>query len=100
MAVRRYAGKLENFILAGRGVNAYLGAASLAATELGLVTCMYTGQLGYQAGFAGIFIGVATAFWVLPSGWTGVLVKRLRATGAATVPERFGRVYGPVVRRG
>ncbi|MBI4605593.1 MAG: sodium:solute symporter family protein, partial [Planctomycetes bacterium] len=42
IAVRRYVGKVEHFLIAGREMNVYLGIASLAATEFGIVTCMYT----------------------------------------------------------
>ena len=40
--VRKYVGKVEHFLVAGREMNVYLGIASLAATEFGIVTCMYT----------------------------------------------------------
>jgi SSS family solute:Na+ symporter len=98
MAVRRHAGRLENFMVAGRGVNVYLGTASLAATEMGLVSLMYIAQLGYNGGFAGIVVGLCFGFWTLLTGWTGFVVKRLRATGAATVPEVLEKTYGPRVR--
>ena len=46
--VRKYVGKVEHFLVAGREMNVYLGIASLAATEFGIVTCMYTAQNGYD----------------------------------------------------
>ena len=49
--VRKYVGKVEHFLVAGREMNVYLGIASLAATEFGIVTCMYTAQNGYRYGF-------------------------------------------------
>ncbi len=51
--VRKYVGKVEHFLVAGREMNVYLGIASLAATEFGVVTCMYSAQNGYRYGFAG-----------------------------------------------
>ena len=45
--MRRYVRGVEDFAIAGREMNVNLGIASLAATELGLVTIMYTGQLGF-----------------------------------------------------
>jgi len=42
LMVRKYAGKVEHFLIAGREMNVYLGIASLAATKLGIVTCLYT----------------------------------------------------------
>ena len=46
--VRKYVGKVEDFLVAGREMNVYLGIASLAATEFGIVTCMYTAQYGFD----------------------------------------------------
>jgi SSS family solute:Na+ symporter len=51
--VRKYVGNVEQFLVAGREMNVFLGIASLAATEFGIVTCMYTAQGGYNSGFAG-----------------------------------------------
>ncbi len=61
LAVRKYVGKVEHFLLAGREMNIYLGVASLAATEFGIVTCMYTAQNGYDYGFAGSTPGILNA---------------------------------------
>ncbi len=49
--VRKYVGKVEHFLVAGREMNVYLGIASLAATEFGIVACMYAAQNGYRYGF-------------------------------------------------
>ena len=62
--VRKYVGKVEHFLVAGREMNVYLGIASLAATEFGIVTCMYTAQNGYNYGFAGATPGHAS--WPSP----------------------------------
>ena len=40
--VRKYVARVDDFLVAGREMNVYLGIASLAATEFGIVTCMYT----------------------------------------------------------
>jgi len=53
LMVRKYVGNVEDFLVAGREMDVYLGIASLAATEFGIVTCMYTAQNGYEKGFAG-----------------------------------------------
>src|SRR5512137_1803364 len=50
--MRRYVRGVEDFAVAGRAMDLNLGIASLAATELGLVTVMYTAQLGFTNGFA------------------------------------------------
>ena len=56
--VRKYVGKVEHFLVAGREVNVFLGIASLAATEFGVITCMYTAENGYKYGFAGATPGI------------------------------------------
>jgi SSS family solute:Na+ symporter len=43
--MRRYIRGVEDFAVAGRAMDLNLGIASLAATELGLVTVMDTAQL-------------------------------------------------------
>ena len=40
--MRRYVRGVQDFAVAGREMDVNLGIASLAATELGLVTIMYT----------------------------------------------------------
>src|SRR5947207_8816193 len=69
--VRKYVGKVEDFLVAGREMNVYLAIASLAATEFGLVTCMYTAQNGYSKGFSGATVGLCTALGMFLVGATG-----------------------------
>src|SRR5512137_2210635 len=76
--VRKYVGSVEDFLVAGREMNVYLGIASLAATEFGIVTCMYTAESGYKYGLAGTFPGFAQFVAMLVVGWTGFCVKPLR----------------------
>ncbi len=96
--VRKYVGKVEHFLLAGREMNLYLGIASLAATEFGIVTCMYTAQLGYEHGFAGAWPGISMAMAMLVIGLTGFCVKPLRDAGVMTIPELFENRFGSKVR--
>jgi len=98
IAVRKYVGKVEHFLLAGREMNVYLGIASLAATEFGIVTCMYTAQFGYKYGFAGATPGILQALAMFLIGVTGFCVKPLRDSGAMTIPELFERRYGARIR--
>jgi Na+/proline symporter len=63
--MRRYVRGVEEFAVAGREMDVNLGIASLAATELGLVTIMYTAQLGFEKGLAGATIGVIMASCLL-----------------------------------
>jgi SSS family solute:Na+ symporter len=96
--VRKYVGKVEHFLVAGREMNVYLGIASLAATEFGIVTCMYTAQAGYTRGFAGAIPGICNALAMFLVGYTGFCVKPLRDSGVMTIPELFQRRYGHFVR--
>jgi solute:Na+ symporter, SSS family len=97
--VRRYVGKVEDFLVAGREMNVYLGVASLAATEFGIITCMYTAQAGYKYGFAGATPGICQALAMLVIGITGFCIKPLRESGVMTLPELFERQFGRGVRR-
>jgi SSS family solute:Na+ symporter len=96
--MRRYVRGLEHFAVAGREMNVNLGIASLAATELGLVTIMYTAQLGFEKGLAGASIGVlmAAAFYLV--GRTGFIIKPLRIAGVMTIPELFEKRFSVRVR--
>lgn len=96
--VRKYVGKVEHFLVAGREMNVYLGIASLAATEFGIVTCMYTAQAGYTRGFAGAVPGICNAVAMFLVGYTGFCVKPLRDSGVMTIPELFQQRYGGFVR--
>src|SRR5512136_2628563 len=94
MMVRRYVSKVDDFLVAGREMNVFLGIASLAATEFGIVTCMYAAQNGYDKGFAGAVPGILFAAAMLVVGLTGFCIKPLRDSGAMTIPELFERRFG------
>ena len=96
--MRRYVGSVEHFLVAGREMNVYLGIASLAATEFGIVTCMYTAQNGYDKGFAGATPGILMAAAMLVVGITGFCIKPLRDSGVMTIPELLDRRFGQRIR--
>lgn len=98
VAIRRYVRRVEDFIVAGREMNVYLGIASLAATEFGIVTCMYAAQNGYDKGFAGAVPGLLTFAGMFLVGVTGFCIKPLRDSGVMTIPELFEKKFGPRVR--
>ncbi len=98
LMVRRYVGKVEDFLVAGREMNVYLGIASLAATEFGIITCMYTAQAGYVNGFAGSIPGLCQCVAMFVIGLTGFCIKPLRESGVLTIPELFDRKFGPKAR--
>jgi SSS family solute:Na+ symporter len=96
--MRRFVRGVEDFAVAGREMDVNLGIASLAATELGVVTIMYTAQLGYDKGFAGATIGVLMALAMYFVGRTGFVIGPLRRAGVMTIPELFERRFGKGVR--
>jgi solute:Na+ symporter, SSS family len=96
--VRKYVSKVDQFLVAGREMDVYLGIASLAATEFGIVTCMYTAQNGYEFGFAGSTPGILMAAAMLFVGLTGFVIKPLRESGVMTIPELFEKKFGSGIR--
>lgn len=96
--MRRYVRGVEDFAVAGREMDVNLGIASLAATELGLVTIMYTAQLGYEKGLAGAMIGVIMCLAIWLVGRTGFVIGPLRRAGVMTIPELFEKRFSPRVR--
>jgi SSS family solute:Na+ symporter len=98
LAMRRYVGKVEHFIVAGREMDVYLGIASLAATEFGIITAMYTAELGFKNGFAGATPGILMAVAMAVVGLTGFVINPLRNSGALTIPELLDRKFGMQVR--
>ena len=98
LITRKYVGRVEDFLVAGREMNLYLGIASLAATEFGIVTCMYTAQSGYRYGFAGTTPGILMFLAMLLVGVTGFCIKPLRESRVITIPELLEKRFGPRVR--
>jgi solute:Na+ symporter, SSS family len=98
ISVRKYVGKVEHFLIAGREMDVYLGVASLAATEFGIVTCMSAAQLGYENGFAGATVGILYGLAMFVVGYTGFCVKPLRDSGVVTIAELFEKRFGPRIR--
>ena len=96
--MRRYVKNVSDYLVAGRKVNLYLGIASLAATEFGIVTFMANAQLGYKYGFAGITPGIAMVLAMFVVGWTGFCIRPLRDQQVITIPELFERKFGQRVR--
>jgi solute:Na+ symporter, SSS family len=96
--MRRYVRGVEDFAVAGREMNLNLGIASLAATELGIITLMYTAQAGFKKGFAGATTGVIMALAMYFVGRTGFVIGPLRKAGVMTIPELFEKRFSTRVR--
>ena len=96
--MKRYVRGVEDFTVAGREMDVNLGIASLAATELGLATVMYTAELGFKSGFAGAVPGVLRALAMFLVGMSGFVIVPLRKAGVITIPELFEKRFGKRVR--
>jgi SSS family solute:Na+ symporter len=96
--VSKYVSSMTEYVAAGRGVRTALGVASLASSEMGLVTVMYAAQKGFTGGFAAFHIAVAGGVVALFVGLSGFIVARLRATAVLTVPEFYEQRFGRDVR--
>ena len=96
--MRRFVRNVDDYLVAGRKVDLYLGIASLSATEFGIVTCMANAQLGYNYGFAGISPGIALFFAMFVVGKTGFCIRPLRQSEVITIPELFDQKFGRRVR--
>ena len=96
--VRKFVTGVDDFLVAGRSVDLYLGIASLAATEFGIATCMANAELGFKYGFAGITPGIALAFAMFVVGKTGFCITPLRNNKVITLPELFSNKFGEKVR--
>jgi SSS family solute:Na+ symporter len=95
---RRYVRDVDDFALAGRQVDVHLGVASLAATEIGIVTVMYSGEMGFKSGLAGAAPGILMCLAMLIVGMTGFVIGPLRDAGVVTIPELFEKRFGTKVR--
>lgn len=96
--MRRYVSNVEDFAVAGRAMDINLGIASLAATEVGIVTVMYTAEMGFKNGLAGAIPGVFAFLAMLFVGATGFVIVPLRKAGVITIPELFEKRFGKRVR--
>ena len=95
---KRYVEDLDGYMVAGRKVGASLGIATFVATEIGIVTYVYFGELGYVAGFSAFFIGVLTMVAYTLVGRTGFIVEGLRRHRVMTIPEFYELRYSRKVR--
>jgi SSS family solute:Na+ symporter len=98
LLTRRYVGRIEDYLVASRGMGAYVGTASLVSTEIGIITYMYQAQFGFLAGFSAFVVGLITIAVCFFVGRTGFVITRLRELEIMTVPEYLERRYSRNVR--
>lgn len=95
---KRYVGNVSHYLVAGRELGLYVGIATLAATEIGTITFMYNGELGYKYGFAAFAAALISGLVMIIVGRTGFVISRLRDLKLMTVPEYFEVKYSRGLR--
>lgn len=96
--VKKYVSNMADYVVAGRGVRTALGVATMTGTEMGLITIMYSAQKGFGGGFAAFHIALVAGIITLIVGLTGFIVVPLRRMEVMTIPEFYGRRFGPKTR--
>lgn len=96
--VKKYVHNLSGYIVAGRKIKVSLGVATFTATELGTVTFVYFGELGYVTGFACFIIGILALIAYTTVGRTGFIIEKLRQYGLMTIPEFYELRFNKKVR--
>lgn len=95
---KKYVGDVAHYLVAGRELGLYLGIATLAATEIGTITYMYNGELGYKYGLAAFAPALISGLVMIVVGRTGFVIKRFRELKLMTVPEYFELKYSRGLR--
>lgn len=98
ISARKYVEDMEGYYVAGRRVKVALGSATLIATEIGIVTFMYFGQLGFMTGFSCFVLGIIGFLGYMVIGKTGFVVSGLRRLKVVTIPEFYEIRYNRKVR--
>ena len=96
--VKRYVEDVSSYLVAGRRVKVFLGVATFAATEIGTITFMYFGELGYVSGFSCFVIGLLAMLAYMFVGKTGFIIVALRKHRVMTIPEFYELRYSRTVR--
>lgn len=96
--VKRYVEDLSGYLVAGRRIKVFLGVATFAATEIGTITFMYFGELGYVSGFSCFIIGLLAMLAYMFVGKTGFIIVALRRHQVMTIPEFYELRYSRRVR--
>ena len=94
----RYVGNLSDYLVAGRTLRIRLALATMTGTELGLVTVMYSAELGFTQHFASLYLSVIEGGALLIVGATGIVVFKLRQSMVLTIPEYYEQRYARGVR--
>jgi solute:Na+ symporter, SSS family len=94
----RYVGNIAGYLVAGRTLRIRLALATMTGTEIGLVTVMYSAELGFTQQYASLYLAIYELIILLFIGLTGVVVYRLRQSRVLTIPEYYEKRYSRGVR--
>jgi SSS family solute:Na+ symporter len=84
---RKYIKSVADFLVAGRNVGRFLGAASDTMQGLGAISILWIWQMTYKAGFAGLWWGILTSITGMILAITGWGIYRFRQTRAMTLGQ-------------
>ena len=88
----------SDFMIANSKIGVGLGVASMAGTELGLITVMYNAQQGWTGYFASFHIGLIAFLVTLSVGLSGFVISKLRDLNVKSIPEFYNLRYGKNIR--
>ena len=96
--MRKRVDNFSSFMVAGQNLGLSLGVTSMLGTELGLITVMNFSQLGVLQYFSAFHIGLFGLIVTLVVGLSGFVVTGLRDMNVKSIPEFYGKRFGPRVR--
>ena len=96
--LKGYVDNFNDFMIANSRMGVALGVASMAGTELGLITVMYNAQKGVSGLFAAFHIGLIAFIVTLGVGLSGFVIAKLRELKVKSIPEFYKIRYGENVR--
>ena len=85
-------------MIANSKMGVALGVASMAGTELGLITVMYNAEKGWTGQFASFHIGLIAFLVTLAIGLSGFVISKLRDLNVKSIPEFYKIRYGKDIR--
>ena len=96
--LRGYVNSFDDFMIANSKIGVALGVASMAGTELGLITVMYNAEKGWSGQFASFHIGLIAFLVTLAIGLSGFVISKLRDLNVKSIPEFYNLRYGKDIR--
>ena len=94
---RKQISNVDDFLLVGRRLRSFRGIATLASTEMCLVTIIYFSEEAYSNGFVAIIAGVIAALTMWVIGKTGFVIKHLDPWVLERYPNIFRSASGQVL---